>query len=59
MIGKVFNEPDICAIDLANADFNDELIIQTCQEHQCVLVTNDADFKEANIDILTANNKLS
>jgi len=58
MVGKDFNHSDICSINLANADFNDELIIQICQEHKCVLVTHDADFSGANIDILTANDKL-
>jgi len=58
MVGKLFNESDITAISLVNRDFNDELIVKTCQEHQCVLVTNDADFNGADIDILTANNRL-
>lgn len=58
LVGKVFDKPDISSINLANTDFNDELIIKTCKEHQCVLVTNDADFSGSNIDILTANRKL-
>lgn len=58
LVGKLFDTADINAISLANCDFNDALIVKTCQEHQCVLVTNDADFSGANIDILTANNKL-
>ncbi len=58
MVGKLFNESDITAINLVNCDFNDELIVKTCQEHQCVLVTNDADFNGADIDILTANYRL-
>ena len=57
-MGKLFDIADINSISLANCDFNDELIVKTCQEHQCVLVTNDADFSGAKIDILTANNKL-
>lgn len=59
MVGKLFNEADICNIDFKNTDFNDELIIQICKENQCVLVTNDADFSGADIDILTINNKLN
>lgn len=58
VVGKLFNTADINAINFVNTDFNDELIIKTCQEHQCVLVTNDADFSGANVDILTANAKL-
>jgi len=58
LVGKLFNEADITAISLVNSDFNDELIVKTCKEHQCVLVTNDADFSGVDIDILTANNKI-
>lgn len=58
IIGKLFDQEEIKSINLVNNDFNDELIIQTCNEHKCVLVTNDADFSRANVDILTANNKL-
>ena len=58
LVGKLFDTADINSISLANCDFNDELIVKTCQEHRCVLVTNDADFSGAKIDILTANNKL-
>ena len=59
MIGKLFNESDINSISLENSDFNDELIVKTCKEHQCILVTNDADFSGVDIDILTANNKIT
>lgn len=58
LVGKLFDTASIHSINLVNSDFNDELIIKTCQEHQCVLVTNDADFSGANVDILTANTKL-
>lgn len=58
LIGKLFNQDEIKSISLVNSDFNDELIVKTCKEHQCVLVTNDADFSGANVDILTANKKL-
>lgn len=58
VVGKLFDAADLHSISFANSDFNDELIIQTCLEHQCVLVINDADFSGANIDILTANTKL-
>jgi predicted nucleic acid-binding protein len=59
MVGKLFDESDISTINLANTDFNDALIVKTCKNHQCILVTNDADFCGADIDILTANNKLN
>jgi predicted nucleic acid-binding protein len=59
MVGKLFDESDISSISFANTDFNDELIVKTCKQHQCVLVTNDADFSGVDIDILTANNKIT
>jgi predicted nucleic acid-binding protein len=59
IVGKLFTTPDISLISLANTDFNDALIVETCKEHQCILVTNDADFSGVDIDILTANNKLT
>lgn len=58
LVGKLFDTASIHSINLVNSDFNDELIIKTCQEHRCVLVTNDADFSGANVDILTANTRL-
>jgi len=58
IVGKVFKNVDISSIGLSNTDFNDALIIKICQEHQCVLVTHDADFSAAEIDILSANPRL-
>lgn len=58
VVGKQFDTVDIVAISFANTDFNDALLIQICQENSCVLVTHDADFNGANIDILTANIRL-
>lgn len=39
-------------------DFNDKAIKQICLKNDYILVTNDSDFKNTNINILTANNKL-
>lgn len=39
-------------------DFNDGMITHFCAEHGCKLVTNDADFTEGGIEILTANGSL-
>ncbi|WP_124949632.1 type II toxin-antitoxin system VapC family toxin [Sulfuriferula thiophila] len=58
VVGKQFDTADIAAISFANTDFNDALLIQICQENSCVLVTHDADFNGANIDIVTANSRL-
>ena len=41
-----------------HCDFNDKLITEICRNDDLVLLTNDADFASAPIDILTANPKL-
>ena len=41
-----------------NSDWNDQLIVDICQRHACSLLTNDADFENASINILTCNSKL-
>lgn len=38
-------------------DFNDLLIVNLCSEKDYVLLTNDLDFVDTNIDILTLNGK--
>lgn len=50
---------DIAAMSLANKDFSDLLIIQTCIKNNCILITNDADFSGCSLDILTENKKLT
>lgn len=40
------------------SDWNDQQIVDLCQRNKCSLLTNDADFKDAGINILTCNNKL-
>lgn len=41
-----------------DSDFNDLIIAEVCRTNNCALVTHDADFKGANVPILTANKKL-
>ena len=41
-----------------NSDWNDQQIVDICQRHSCSLLTNDADFKDADIQILTCNHRL-
>lgn len=41
-----------------NSDWNDQLIVDICQRNACSLLTNDADFENASINILTCNSKL-
>ena len=47
---------DMLTVD--NSDFNDKLIAKICQDNNLVLLTNDADFATAPIDILTTYYKL-
>ena len=39
-------------------DFNDKIIADICKKNGMILLTNDADFSAADIDILSANTKL-
>jgi len=38
-------------------DFNDKIIFDVCKAHNMILLTHDADFKDTDIDILSANQK--
>jgi len=40
------------------SDFNDQVISAFCSQHGLKLVTDDSDFKDRNIPILTANSQL-
>lgn len=46
----------MCAID--SLDFSDKAIVKICDENQFVLLTNDTDFKDENIDILSCHSRL-
>lgn len=39
-------------------DFNDKIILDVCKARNMILLTNDADFKDTDIDILSANPKI-
>lgn len=41
-----------------HADFNDLAIVDLCQRQKLKLITNDGDFKNQDISILTANKKM-
>lgn len=58
VVGKIFSNADIPALFIKGADFNDQIIISTCLENNCILLTNDADYLNAPIDILSSNPKL-
>ena len=45
-------------LSLDTLDFNDKIILDVCKTHNMILLTNDADFANADIDILSANQKI-
>lgn len=56
VIGKSFTKKDISSFLAVNhLDFNDKAILLTCKIHACMLLTNDKDFKTADLDILSSN----
>jgi len=56
VVGKAFTKADIQSfLTLEPLDFADKGILLTCQENAYVLLTNDADYKAADIDILSSN----
>ena len=56
IIGKVFNRQDVEQFLVADdLDFVDKSTLAICKENAFVLLTNDRDFKNVDIDILTGN----
>lgn len=54
--GKVFDKEGIESnLVVDELDFVDKAILSLCQEHNFVLLTNDRDFKNSNVEILTGN----
>lgn len=59
IIGKNIHRRDIeNFLKIDELDFTDKAIESMCKENSFVLLTNDKDFKNSNIEILTANNKI-
>lgn len=48
----------ITEYETAASDFNDLVIAEICQTNQLTLITDDVDFKNRNVPILTANRRL-
>lgn len=48
-------DPIFAAASDGGIDFNDLLISEICRSHELVLVTDDADMKAQDVDIVTAN----
>lgn len=56
VVGRAFTQADIQSFLMVEPlDFADKGILMTCKENACVLLTNDADFSTADIDLLTSN----
>jgi len=56
IVGKEFTKSEIQSFLLVEPmDFSDKAIALTCIEHTCVLLTNDADYRTSNIDLLSSN----
>ena len=54
--GEVMDKMDIQSILIVDSlDYNDKIIEHLCESKGYVLVTNDIDFKESEIDILSAH----
>ena len=56
IVGKAFEQKDIEAfLVLDELDFIDKSTVNICKDKKFVLLTNDKDFRSADIDILTGN----
>lgn len=56
IIGKSFDKQDIeNSLIVDELDFVDKATVALCKENALVLLTNDKDFKNADLDILTDN----
>lgn len=57
--GKCFTENDINnMLSNTDIDINDKAIEVICQENNFILLTNDSDFKNSSLDILSENKSL-
>ncbi len=56
VIGKAFNKQEIeNSLIVDKLDFVDKAIVTLCKKNTLVLLTNDKDFKDSDLDILTCN----
>ena len=46
-------------LNVDSLDFNDKAIQSVCAKNNFVLLTNDIDYKETSLDILSANKKFN
>lgn len=56
---KSFKQQDVVHfLEVDTLDFVDKAIVQICSENDYVLLTNDSDFRNTEIDLLTCNTKI-
>ena len=55
LAGKQFCCADISSFSFVGADFNDLIITEICKEHDLVLATDDGDFLNADISVISEN----
>ncbi len=59
IVEKSFSKTEILSFLTEEAlDFSDKGILLTCQANDYILLTNDGDFKAAEVEILTSNNAI-
>ncbi len=59
VIGKSYSKQDILSFLIDdNLDFVDKAIANLCKENEFILLTNDKDFNNSDLDILTGNPSL-
>jgi len=57
--GKIFNNQELENLMVINdLDFVDKATVSLCSEKSLVLLTNDGDFKNTGLDILTGNPRI-
>jgi predicted nucleic acid-binding protein len=56
ILGKAFDKSDLDRFLIDDPmDFSDKMILSICKENNCILLTNDKDFANSDIDILSSN----
>ncbi|MDR2836079.1 MAG: PIN domain-containing protein [Bacteroidales bacterium] len=46
-------------LSIDSLDFNDKAILKICKENNFILLTDDIDFRNSDVDILTCNKKIT
>lgn len=60
IVENSINHKDVVSmLNVDSLDFNDKAIELICRENNFILLTNDVDYGDTSLDILTANNRLA